>query len=355
MNYFRSISFIVILVSLVSCESFHDEIPQISPEDVFLSDGTQEGDINQALYQLAVLFEDNLRNPITTDFLIDKFELYSEVKLASILSSDLLKGTSSIDDIAQIESALYRDTVQYYGAIMIPNFDVANFSLEPIIAPGVEVDYEGDDLVGDVALGWFHNDEGDKEYIYLDEALATSIERPVYIITDDDYEQAERINETNAIASKSAYAPLGDPYPKVVMVRISTTYGESKADYNVRELFVYEGGGSQVGSRRNFGNVSANVHTSTNVELLGFSLSNVLRGYGISYERDWLKSYKTVSWEDGRACASCCKMKISSDWYNRFWVDYENGANPVLWSNTHVGNSQISRSGAGYMNFQWVN
>lgn len=337
---------------LVSCEAVPDEVLPENPEAIFQSDGTKNGDFDQALYELAILIEKDLRDPIVTNIMVEKFEHFHEVKLTNILSSPIYKGTASSVDIEEIESDLVYDSIQYYGAIMIPNFDVANFTLEPIIVPGVEVEYNFDDLVGDVALGWYYNESNEKEYIYLDENLATSIERPVYIITNDDSDDAEKEKKIDSALEKTAKSTLGSPYPAFVMVKVYTAFGESKADYNLRELLVYTNGSSQVGSRRNIGNFEPNISNFISPHpMLGYSISNVLRGYGITYERDWLKSYKNVTWPDGRSCGSCCRMKNSGDWYNKFWVDYDNGVLEELhpsYENTVVIHDN------GLFNVEWV-
>lgn len=313
-------------IIMISCES-NEGLPElIQTDEIYLSPDSEENKINQTLVHIAETYEDLLLDPLITDLLINEFDSLFEVRLTSIVGNSRLKSSSFADlyELQSLESGLKYHLEQYCTAIMNPNYEVANFSLSPIIVPGIQVDYTGEDLEGDVARGWYYDENDDKQYIFLDEKLATTIERPVYIIVNDDDHQAKRTVENLPTTKSTKDIKSGNPIPKLEGMKIEYKYESSgKSDYNIRQLMVFHPGGSMIGNRDLIKRINIDTDYSADQYMLGFRLNGISRGYTITYERDWLKSYKAISWDDGRICGDCCKMGHSHEWYQKSWFDYD--------------------------------
>lgn len=325
---------------VLACETEKETAVYFEIESLFESVSDPEATIGKAIYSIAITYESDLLTPESRTKLSTLLDSNGEILIEELLDLSVLKATS--EELALFQkkrSALVYKEKQYEPIIYVPNKQTANFDLSPIIAIGAEIDYTRSDLVGDVIVGWYYDDNNEKQIVYLDETISLNNERPVLIVTDGEKFIPSQSIKTGVPVLKSGHQELGTPAPIIDEYKITHRYeSRGKSDYNKRLIYTYENGGTQEGVRDKI----RSIHKDDigrifydDYEIWEFgAISNLARGYVVTYERDWSKGKKVITWQDGLSW-QCARMSSSSEWYQKFWVDYENGGSPELYPDSN--------------------
>lgn len=293
-------------------------------ETYFQSDGSEDQNMDKLLYEIVENYESDILNPSNYSKYINLFKEYEEVHLSKILSNSLLT------ELKSLEQGLKFQEEEYFACMMIPNIDVADFTLSPIIAPGVEVDYKGDDLVGDVIAGWYYNEKGEKQLIHLDETLGTTIKRPVFIITNDDQTEAKVPKNPVYPTMKKSTSVLSSDFPTVDACMIEQRFeSPGRSDVNLAfcaRSYIYGDIGSIYNEKlRDIHKDYLNYYLDAfaPIEYYYRNAESLQRIYMVSYEKDWNRSKKDVMFSNVRLVTDMCRMKYSSDYYVRTYAQYD--------------------------------
>ena len=356
------ISMFLMFLMFISC-SLEEEGPeaiqleisaQSQLETYFQSDGSEDQNMDKLLYEIVETFEFDILNPSNYPNYIKLFKEYEEVHLSKLLSS------SKQNELKSFEQDLKVRGEEYFACMMIPNIDVADFSLSPIIAPGVEVDYKGDDLLfGDIIVGWFYNEKGEKQLIHLDENLGTTIKRPLIIITNDDQTEAKVPKGPAYPAMVKSTSVTHSDFPSVDACMIEQRF-ESPGQSDVNFAFC-----ARTYASGDIGSIYNDKLRDTNKEYLYDYLDcfaetesyyrlaeNLLRIYMVSYEKDWNRSKKDVMFGSVRLVTSMVRMRYSSDYYVRTYAQYdEYGELDFLYGST--GQNLVEIDNGGLLFFSW--
>lgn len=328
---------LLFVIAMLSCDK-EKGLPQVTDIDEILP----KDDFTNTMFEIANTCEDFILDKVSREHIRQDLDRNCEFRIQKIFDERSLKGAASFkQEFENLNQSFILDEIKYEPIIYVPNMDVADPALSPIIAIGVEVEYRGTDLSGDVIIGWYYDTNDEKQVIYLDENLATTIKRPVFIVTNGDctHEILEQNKETDYV-KKGALETTGSPAPIIDEYRIIYRYESSgDSDYNFRLIYVYENGSSQEGVRdliRSINKDHIGYTWGDDHELWQFSyLSNLSRGYVVTYERDFYTGKKTITWQDGFS-ATCARMVSSSEWYQKFWVDYVDGGSPTTYPGNYV-------------------
>lgn len=353
-----SLSFLL----LASCSLLDDKLEVFQVEQSidllleahFQSDGSEDMDMDESLFEITKAFEDKILNPLNFEYYAKLFTEYQEVHLSKILSQLDLKASVSLMELQSMEENLKIGDFEFCACLMIPNFEVADFTLNPIIAPGVEIDYKGDDLTGDIIAGWYYDEKGEKQIIYLDEKLGTSIKRPVLIITNDDQDEA-RIAENTMQPSltKSTNTALHTT-PIVDRVMIKYRY-ESPGRSDVNLGFVVQNQGPFNKKLKDIHKSDLGALININVSLDSYCHADDIRKiYMVSYEKDWNRSAKTIVFQDNYRAPALCKMKNLDEWYVKTYASYnEDGYLEELYDAVPGSQNKQISTDKGALYFEW--
>lgn len=118
---------------------------------------------------------------------------YSQIKTSLPLIYDrinqrLASENTSIEDITSrmthapiLPNSDFPETAEleiYKPAIYIPNFDLVNSQLQPIISPNIEVEYQEEDCI----VGWYFDESGIQKTTLLSEKIAMETTNPIFIL-----------------------------------------------------------------------------------------------------------------------------------------------------------------------------
>jgi len=305
-----------------------DEIIESELEALFLCDGSEEKRMNNTLFELANMFEFDILNPSKFSLYRELFREYEEVHLSRILNSNKLQ------ELKSLEQGLSVREIEYCSCLIIPNISIADFSLSPIIAIGVGVEYDDIELIGDVIVGWYYNEDGFKELIYLDEKHATNIKQPVLVISNDDMYEAKVTAGDLYSSLKKSTNDLVTQFPESDCVMIQHRF-EGTGDSDVflgyaASLYVYGFTGG----------VYDNHLRDISKDQLGnfygadfFSLKDCFRYvdgiesiYMVSFEKDPFTGRKSVTFQDGQIINNMVKMTFLDEWYVKTYARYDENA-----------------------------
>jgi len=253
----------------------------------------------------------------------------------------------------------YQD-VKYEFIVNVPNIKNADFTLDPIITPGLRT---GED---DAVFAWYLNEDNTTEQVAITEEQAMEMKNPLLVVSPHPIE-----GEPGYVLSYTE--ELEDSKKDFSGLEKNRMAGKLEIDqYQVKNPYYYENNGgleyrvvlytSQVGSSnylldesyeaKYFGITRNDVTNSvnfTNNRDMGFysNTANFLVNrdyYLLTYERDWAREKKNVD------CNCSCyntssyrlspKMRYSNDFWNR-----RCGRGDLAWPN--VGSSLVDNNSKG--------
>lgn len=169
-------------------------------------DDADDEKINNYLYEISLATRDLIKDPAFNQTII-KLAQNSETQSANLLdletvaptyfnainaklSSKSLSLQSIANDLTHAPIApnmTYPETAEiehYVPAIFIPNLDIINANLQPIISPNIEVDSRSDESIEDNIVAWFYssNNSSIVTEIMLSEATSLVTTNPIFLL-----------------------------------------------------------------------------------------------------------------------------------------------------------------------------
>jgi hypothetical protein len=356
----------VLFFGIFSCTKDEMQVkPKIKDESNFLKPGEdlhqllmknanpKGQNILESLYLLGESFREIKKNKQLNKIILDQakkssnkqvrlsFLMAADPRFKNIIETTLLKESSNgriaagkqIKTVNDILENLSYDTTQYEAEIYIPNLDVANPNLSPIIAIAEEVDNQTltiAGLKGDVIAGW---DENDKE-ILIDEETGMNALNPIYIInngvgaqgdtqqsaTGDGNQKSARVDQTNFVIASIP----------IIMYRINAHYEGDSGNKN-EYSYVYRRYGTDgyIGSqpdRTHIADISKSDVSNTTFfpsdRYISVADDGIQGAFVATFEYDWYASKKTVyvSEETPIQVSLEARMKYSHEYYQRFYM-----------------------------------
>src|SRR3972149_8619244 len=349
-NNYLIVLFIVILVSceksnLLDQDSQFLTYSNIS-ELLINPENKDETNFNMVLLQIAESYEQIFEN---TEF---KSQIFRAAKIsdanevdfstlekennqfASIYNKSLK--SSYFINIEKLSLNLKYNNVQYDPVVYIPNIKIADSTLNPVIAVGVEVATENGN---DIIPGWYYNNKEGKINILINEEFAMNSKRPICIIngvnkTDSSNEILDKKN------LKSSKAVVSNPITKIDNYSIAYRYDKSKrSEYSYKLVYVYEDGTFDEGGYReeireihkdDIGKTFTNDYEIWQVQY--WSMKGL---YFVTFEYDWYTSKKTVYWDDGFGY-KVARMSKTDEWYQKCYFDLTPNYNFTIYSKGHI-------------------
>lgn len=234
---------------------------------------------------------------------------------------------------------IYRD-ITYEPVINIPNIDNADYTLNPLLSPGFEVEDNDEKGIDDFVFSWYLTDDGTFKEVIVGEEQGVSMKNPLFVISPHpvndvnpqmrnnmntfgtSYNQNSNYRESQFIELEEFQVKDPNYFENTGRLEFYTVMSTTQPNSNVGdESFVLECKveRSDVASstiftpNQLFGNFSNAPFTTPDVDY-----------YALSYERDWIRSSKAVD------CSCSCnngspvftytlfaKMRYANDVYNR--------------------------------------
>ena len=212
----------------------------------------------------------------------------------------------------------YRNA-NYNTNIYIPNLETSNPNLSPIIAIGSDIE---DGESPDQIIGWYYNESGEKELVYLSEKTAMENIRPIFIVNS--------ILSGQELYPQSNYSKSGDLKKASNLASINATIDEykisyryetsKKSEYSYELGYIFSSGAFQLSGNRT---EIREIHKDDINKLFtsDFSiwqlnhLTDVKSLCVVTFEYDWYASEKPVSLEPFTNEFIGCRMKYYDEWY----------------------------------------
>lgn len=366
-------SFLIISLSLFSCDKNEIENQSnIIKKSVFIdnfkldvspypiktfvnlsndADGTK---INNNLLEIAQLTQECNRNdPNFINNIVSDKKLFNndEIRYSSIFKVinkdnnqnllNLYNKIKSSDFTHYSQNPLAKSPNENYDvSIYIPNIETADFSKEPLICPGYEVDndlYDDMEDYEDYIIALYDND-GEQIELLLDENTAKSLSNPVLIVVNSEIENSDNNNYTYTQSTPSN--STGNQYQnfKVNAYKINHRYDSStRSEYEIAGISqMYNNGEYQwwglfennlvyYNNKRiakvhkdNIGKWRSNSSPTATFQLRQNNPLNTTWVYFNTYEYDWYASNKSLGTviKNNKSHEIKGRRNYTNDWYS---------------------------------------
>ena len=316
---------------------------QLDKDLLVINEEDQEDEaINWKLIEISeklkpALLNSSVRNQIISLAKENEKEFVSLGKLIENIPEirDLFKEVNSFNGDS---FSMTHQGTDYEAVINIPNIKIADFSLEPFISPGIEIE-DNDDLgIRDNIFAWMLTDNIVFEEVVISEKRAMATKNPLFVVGPHPIEDADNIQNINDLppvqqTQESSTAELRDPVAfHMNEYRINHRYEASgRSEFAMTAARIDPGGavtglvlrksnGNYVSElklhevkKKNIGkNLSGWKHIS-----IDYSPRNDYFIFFNTYERDWYHSSKNLG--GGTAYGTTVylsgKRKYTSEYY----------------------------------------
>lgn len=308
---------IAISILMFSCEKKSE---QLNVDEVIAQLLVNNVEDDEALFNLNLLksaqFVDSEIND--SEIVISLFQELKAKHTKDISFVSLTKKIGGLNLIVEDSSYNFRNS-NYSINIYIPNIETSNPSLSPIIAVGSEIE---DSDESDQILGWFYNESGEKELVYLSEKIVLESLRPIFIINS--------FSSGQELSSQSTVSEFGNQKSISTFESINATIDEYKISYRYetsnRSEYSYELGYIYTSGEFDYGGYREEIREihkddinklfTTDFPIWQLnSFSNVKSLCIVTFEYDWYASLKPVSLLPFVNQYIGCRMKHNDEWY----------------------------------------
>ncbi|MGF7141233.1 hypothetical protein [Roseimarinus sediminis] len=370
-----------------------DNIPFIqNPYDVehYLEVYEDDDDerINRSLYELSLISREILKTGDWNELIISKakenlsatMSLNDFVSISNLKSGNMkimdLKHKLKTIDLTHVSRNPYKSGVveKYIPAFYAPNIDVADFTKQAIISPGVEVNSELAKVahLEDYIVCWIYNENGELQEFLINEEIAMKTTHPIFIVDNASEElmnvpSSYRIdeNELHDPILKSASYQFGiDIHEYNLDYRFE---GSGNSEYWVQCLHIWPDGEDHGPERKLTRSIEREIAVvdkddigedlTTWYHLAAADYTTPLDDHGIfwnTYERDWFRSEKPLGEPEynGTKLYYYGNMHYDSDWYGfkpedimDSWIDLETLYNSwAIWYSSSHSTARLWRT-----------
>lgn len=302
------------------------------------SQNSEETLYNQTLLNIANEMESWLLDPVNRKINLDnqKFKSEGELMLLETIEKSItgrMAKSKLGSAISELEKLLKYKGINYSASIYVPNHQTADFTLEPIVAIGTDIENSNEDVIP----AWYYNHEGYKTIITLSEDEAMNSIRPVYIINGSSQPKNSTSNVTEVTNSSATGSRLeANPYYYLDNYSIAHRYeSDNKSEYSYVLGYRRATGGFQYFHHRDVRKIHKNdlnvVYTSDfHISEVNYLFFDIDRLYVATYEHDWyVADKKWIDWGNGVG-AEIMRAKFANEWYQKGWMDAPKPLNPVV-------------------------
>lgn len=244
MKIILNINLLILLLVIVSCNETDDSIHrsdefQVNSESIILDnvpfirnpydvekylevyEDLDDERINRSLYEVSVISRDIFKTKEWNELIIltAKRNLSSTINMHELVEKTNLKSTNrtivklndklqNIDLTYVSRNPLKSGVVENYApAIYVPNIGIADFTKQPIICPGVEVNSElpGTEELEGYIVGWTYSEDDELQEFIFNEETAMNTTHPIFVVTNA---CEELMNLSNSYNTKQQVEPV---------------------------------------------------------------------------------------------------------------------------------------------------
>jgi hypothetical protein len=167
-------------------DGYNEAIKRLNNNTLFLAEALyqtfQDSDYNQLIFEKYDFMK--LQDlPLTFLFTDESFQRAFSAEIESVIANANVKKETGYSSYNDLLSDFIISDVQQEPIIHFINPEVADFSLEPIISAGIQVEDNPAQGIEDCIIAWFPGEEGTKTQILISEDEALVSKWPVYVLT----------------------------------------------------------------------------------------------------------------------------------------------------------------------------
>ena len=347
------VSFLIFFLLFVGCDSFLDKKAddhQITYllDNISMTENNQlvqdliknptDADDEKISNQLLGLSEALLPLIQNPDFNKSVIALARANKRQVVSISDLKKYSSEIEGL--VNNALNTEglnieeinknmthfngsyTEKYVPSIFIPNLEILDEAMQPIISPNVVANSDNNPEIEDHIVAWYFTDKGERKEILLSEEESLITPNPIFILDnaeDLSVEKDEVVQKIESVGNSRLQATNYNAYE----VRINNRYeGSGKSEFAIHAIVIRTDGStySVFGNYEIFWSISKNDIGKTITPGYAYMINDIPLSYHYAYntyERDWNNSSKGLgsSIGNGTTVTLTGRRRYSGEWY----------------------------------------
>lgn len=328
----------------------------IDPNAVLNKSGkTEEEMFDDKLMEIALLSRNLLKNGSYNQYLIEKAKSResNSVRLSEFCDDNESNALNSEKEkFSNIQSYIHSNSLNhqsqnpanlgeienYVHTFFIPNADIADFTKEPVISSGKEVNSNNPKLsqYEDYIIGWIKNEDGSFQEIILNEEMAMNTSHPIIIVDNGQDNSISRSKiQTGNIAPDNSKASEKEPEIHSFENQINHRYDNTPnsefcitaVGFSDVDAVLYTPFRMPNGTTKNWKKINDINKKDINklqykwVHLFGsnygYTVNSGLKIYWNTFERDWYRSPKDIGSvvSGGSTYYLAGNMHYSSDWY----------------------------------------
>ncbi len=369
---YGGLSLALIAINLVACEGQQtkkssnleieyrlDKIPLVkhtgSTQEAMKSpNDADEEKLNHQLFELALATEDLIKNRSFNDLVVKlaresnvETVYYSEIKkkglrFYTMINEKLALKGMSIETITKnmthrpiLPNPKFPETGEleiYEPSIMVSNAAIANSSLQALISPNVEFEYDSLDCI----LAWYFDQKGVQQETLLNETTATQTTNPIFILNHSIPKKKMDVikDYIGANQNTSPLAKADGTYFESTRIKIKNGYRHettAKSEFCIGGVIVRQGsppanflhlGGNSDYSLKITEVTAAQVNSSSAVNVTSHHADDHTpysdyRVFWNTFERDWNRAIQPLGngVTFGQVWNFWGNMRFSNDWY----------------------------------------